>query len=291
MQIKSLEIFLKIVQLKSFSDTAKQLHTVQSNVTSHIKKLEDELGVEILYRQPPIRPTRAGLQLYQYAEKIIHLQEEILASFEKTKTTITPLIIGSMETTAAVRLPAVLKNLQLKTTNFPISLKTGASRELIDQVRLAELDCAFIANHKPIDGLFNLHVWTEQLVLISSLQYTNQLSKQDIMMHKFIAFKQGCSYRKVIDIFLDHHQLPATHILEMGSLDAIVSCVSLNLGFAILPLSYVQQSHYINQIHIHEIDSKIRNIPTYLITTAQNTWSTNMWYFFDNLQTLLQKSD
>lgn len=53
MQIKSLEVFLTVVKLGSFSEAAKTLHTVQSNVTSHIKKLEAELGVEILHRKIP----------------------------------------------------------------------------------------------------------------------------------------------------------------------------------------------------------------------------------------------
>jgi len=50
MQIKSLEIFMRVVKLGSFSEAAKALHTVQSNVTSHIKKLETELKVELLHR-------------------------------------------------------------------------------------------------------------------------------------------------------------------------------------------------------------------------------------------------
>ncbi|RPE31601.1 regulatory helix-turn-helix LysR family protein [Acinetobacter sp. BIGb0102] len=75
MQIKSLEMFMAVVKLGSFSEAAKRLHTVQSNVTSHIKKLETELKVELLHRQNPIQPTRAGIQLYGYAEKMLDLHK------------------------------------------------------------------------------------------------------------------------------------------------------------------------------------------------------------------------
>lgn len=285
MQIKSLEIFIRVVKLGSFSEAAKVLHTVQSNVTSHIKKLETELKVELLHRQNPVQPTRAGMQLYGYAEKMLHLQKELLDTFAHHQLAANfPLEIGSMETTAAVRLPALFRNLQESTPDFPFSLSTAPSRELIDLVKASKLDCAFVANHAPIEGMFNFHVWTEKLVLISSKKAPPQLSKEYLLQKKFIAFKQGCSYRKAIDLFLSSWHLPAVNIIEMGSLDGIVSCVSLDVGLAILPISYVQQSHFAQRVHIHAIDL-LEDMHTYLIADLDtNKWASNMHQFFEHLQ-------
>ncbi|EKU51401.1 putative HTH-type transcriptional regulator YofA [Acinetobacter sp. WC-323] len=285
MQIKSLEIFMWVVKLGSFSEAAKALHTVQSNVTSHIKKLETELKVELLHRQNPVQPTRAGMQLYGYAEKILHLQKELLETFAHHQLAANfPLEIGSMETTAAVRLPALFRDLQESTPDFPFALSTAPSRELIDLVKASKLDCAFVANHAPIEGMFNFHVWTEKLVLISSKKAPPQLSKEYLLQKKFIAFKQGCSYRKAIDLFLSSYHLPAVNIIEMGSLDGIVSCVSLDVGLAILPISYVQQSHFAQRVHIHAIDL-LEDMHTYLIADLDtNKWASNMHQFFEHLQ-------
>lgn len=287
MQIKSLEVFLTVVKLGSFSEAAKVLHTVQSNVTSHIKKLEAELGVEVLHRQNPIIPTRAGLQLHDYAEKIMNLQKDMLDAFCKSKIVKSfPLKIGSMETTAAVRLPLLFQNLQEIDQDFPFSLTTGSSRSLIDQVRTSKLDCAFIANNSPIEGLFNFHIWTEKLVLISSKNAPENLSKEFISNKKFIAFKQGCSYRRTIDLFLSFNKLPTANILEIGSLDGIVSCVSLDIGLAILPLNYVKQSHFYKNIRVHEILDSISNINTYLIADTPSKWGTNMSHFLEHLKSV-----
>ncbi|MBJ8417217.1 LysR family transcriptional regulator [Acinetobacter courvalinii] len=285
MQIKSLEIFMRVVKLGSFSEAAKVLHTVQSNVTNHIKKLETELKVELLHRQNPVQPTRAGMQLYGYAEKMLHLQKELLDTFAHHQLAANfPLEIGSMETTAAVRLPALFRNLQESTPDFPFALSTAPSRELIDLVKASKLDCAFVANHAPIEGMFNFHVWTEKLVLISSKKAPPQLSKEYLLQKKFIAFKQGCSYRKAIDLFLSSYHLPAVNIIEMGSLDGIVSCVSLDVGLAILPISYVQQSHFAQRVHIHAIDL-LEDMHTYLIADLDtNKWASNMHQFFEHLQ-------
>lgn len=285
MQIKSLEIFMRVVKLGSFSEAAKVLHTVQSNVTSHIKKLETELKVELLHRQNPVQPTRAGMQLYGYAEKMLHLQKELLDTFAHHQLAANfPLEIGSMETTAAVRLPALFRDLQESTPDFPFALSTAPSRELIDLVKASKLDCAFVANHAPIEGMFNFHVWTEKLVLISSKKAPPQLSKEYLLQKKFIAFKQGCSYRKAIDLFLSSWHLPAVNIIEMGSLDGIVSCVSLDVGLAILPISYVKQSHFAQRVHIHDINL-LEDMHTYLIADLDtNKWASNMHQFFEHLQ-------
>ncbi|EPG37969.1 LysR family transcriptional regulator [Acinetobacter colistiniresistens] len=289
MQIKSLEIFMMVVKLGSFSEAAKTLYTVQSNVTSHIKKLETELNVELLHRQSPIQPTRAGQQLYGYAEKMLHLQKELLDSFSSHHLAVNlPLEIGSMETTAAVRLPSLFRNLQQHAPNFPFSLSTAPSRDLINLVTTSKLDCAFVANHAPIDGMFNLHVWTEQLVLISSKHAPAQLANEYLIQKKFIAFKQGCSYRKAIDQFLSAHHLPAANVIEMGSLDGIISCVSLDVGLAILPMSYIQQSHFAQSVMIHPIDSATAQINTYLIANRDlNTWASNMHHFVQQLKLMV----
>lgn len=275
---------MSVVNLGSFSEAARALHTVQSNVTSHIKKLETELNVELLHRHHPIQPTRAGQQLYGYAKQMLHLQREVLDTFRNTTLAAAfPLEIGSMETTAAVRLPTLFHDLQQSLPDFPFSLTTAPSRDLIDWVKSSRLDCAFVASPDPIEGMFNVHVWTEKLVLISSQKCSEPLSKQELMQKKFIAFKQGCSYRRIIDLFLSSCHLPAASIIEMGSLDGIISCVSLDVGLAILPISYIRQSHFADRVQVHDLDL-LTPMHTYLIADQDRSkWATNMHHFVEHL--------
>ena len=59
MLLKSLEIFLAVAESGSFSLAAQRMYTVQSNITSHVKKLEEELGVILLNRNNPVTLTNA----------------------------------------------------------------------------------------------------------------------------------------------------------------------------------------------------------------------------------------
>src|SRR2546427_12925297 len=79
MQLKSLRMFLAVCDSGSFGAAAQQLHTVQSNVTAHVKKLEDEAGVQLLERSAPVHATPAGRLLEQYARRMLADHDEALA--------------------------------------------------------------------------------------------------------------------------------------------------------------------------------------------------------------------
>ncbi len=60
MQIKSLRLFIEVAETGSFVAAAERQHTVQSNVTAHIKKLEEELGAQLIHRKGGARLGNRG---------------------------------------------------------------------------------------------------------------------------------------------------------------------------------------------------------------------------------------
>lgn len=285
MQLKSLEIFLAVVEHRSFSIAAEKQNTVQSNITSHIKKLEQELQCELLSRQSPIKVTSAGQQLLNYAVQILQLHNDAKSHFLKNQLNKNTLLkIGSMESTAAFRLPNELHLLLNKVPQLKFNIFTQPSRQLIDAVSQYELDCAFIGNTQEVPGLYNLPVWEEKLVLVAAKHLHVQLNAESLLQHRFISFRQGCFYRRRIEMFLLSFDLPASVILEMGSLDGIVGCVSLGMGLAILPERYIRQSRLCENLQYIEIDEKIARSTTYLIAQPVETWSSNLKLFIQYFQ-------
>ncbi|MDG9949443.1 LysR family transcriptional regulator [Acinetobacter ursingii] len=291
MQLKSLEIFLKVVECGSFSHAATHLHTVQSNITNHIKKLEDELNCELLSRQSPIRPTSAGQQLRHYAEQMIELHQQAKFHFsDQTLCHDIPLKIGSMETTAATRLPQLFKDVLSQLPELRLHLNTGTTRELIDRVYKGDLDCAFIASSQVLPDFYNLLAWTEHLVLICPKEVHAFPDKKVLLNTPFLAIRQGCFYRKSIESFLQGYDLPPSQLTEMGNLDAILSCVHLGMGYAILPRSYIEKSSYKDALQFFDIDEQIGEINTYLIANKPQSWSGNLKHFIEQATDILAQS-
>ena len=77
MDLKTLEVFCRIVELKSFTRAAEAVSLTQPTVSGHIKDLEDELGLRLLDRAGrAVTPTRAGAILHTYARRILGLRAE-----------------------------------------------------------------------------------------------------------------------------------------------------------------------------------------------------------------------
>src|SRR5690242_10274470 len=109
MHSTDLEFFLAVNQASSFAGAAARLNTVQSNVTSRIKKLENELGVALFERHSRgVKLTPAGEQLLPFAVEVGQLLREARLTVSASDAPRGPLAIGAMETTTAFRLGSKL---------------------------------------------------------------------------------------------------------------------------------------------------------------------------------------
>ena len=78
MNTKDLLIFQTVANKGSINKAAEELNYVQSNVTSRIQKLEEELNTKLFHRHKRgITLTNEGNALFPYAQKIISLTEEM----------------------------------------------------------------------------------------------------------------------------------------------------------------------------------------------------------------------
>ena len=102
LDLQALRIFKAVVDEASITKAAAQLHYVQSNVTTRLRQLETELGVTLFHRVGgKLLITPAGRTLNIYAERLLRLAQEARRSVARDGVPRGPLVIGSMETTAA----------------------------------------------------------------------------------------------------------------------------------------------------------------------------------------------
>ncbi|ASK35553.1 LysR family transcriptional regulator [Alloalcanivorax mobilis] len=283
MLIRSLEMFTAVVETGSFSAAAERLHTVQSNVTAHIKKLEAELEVSLLSRRTPVAPTPAGHQLLDYARRIGALHAQARACFRADGEPAGELRLGSMETTAAVHLPRLLTTFARRWPSIAVHLRTGTSAELIEALRAGQLDAAFLAvEGEEGDDLLMKPVFEERLVLVSGRPLQGGLpDRQTLSRTPFLAFRQGCGYRQTVEMLLAGQRAPAPRIHEFGSLDAIVGCVAAGMGVAVLPESAVGQYRQRFQLHIAELPDDLARVTTVIASTPKGTWSRALAVFME----------
>lgn len=255
LQLKSLRLFLAVARLGSFVAAANRENTVQSNVTAHVKKLEAELGVRLFDRRSgDLRLTPAGRRLLGQAEAICRLHDEAVDDLTGRGAPRGTLRIGTMETTAAVRLPPVLTAFHRRHPEVDVVLSTGPTADLLAWLRAGDLDGAFVAGDSDLDGHERLRMFQERLVLVAGRPLAGLPSDRDLSATRFFAFRQGCSYRQRIDVLLSRRGVPPARISEFGSLDAIVGCVAAGLGYAVLPARVVDLFGDRHALHTAELE-------------------------------------
>src|ERR1700730_8640093 len=142
--------FSTIARLGGITRAAEELNTVQSNVTQRVKALEAEIGTALFERHSRgITWTGDGMLLLPYAQRMAALLREAVLAARDDGEPKGPLSIGSMETTAAVRLPALLAEFHRRFPAVQLSLRTATTADLVASVLDGTFDGAFVAG--PID--------------------------------------------------------------------------------------------------------------------------------------------
>ncbi|MCK9689428.1 LysR family transcriptional regulator [Scleromatobacter humisilvae] len=272
MEMRQLKIFCAVAEEGSFTGAARTVHTVQSNVTMRVKELEEELGHPLFIRQKSgVLLTSAGETFLGYARRILQLTEEGRHALLDDTTPSGTLKLGSMETTAAIRLPGILIKYRKMYPRVQLSLSTGTTSELIKAVECRRLDGAFIGGHHQNQAVVQQDVFKEELVLVSSSEYrslrelTRQMPQQTVLV-----FRAGCFYRSTLENWFYQIGLIPNQILELGTLDGILSCVAAGMGVTMLPRSVVERYASKDLLRCHSVPAEFGRITTVFITHADS---------------------
>jgi DNA-binding transcriptional LysR family regulator len=163
------------------------------------------------------------------------------------------LTIGSEESTAAARLPALLSSYHREWPNVQIEISIGTSPSLLDDVANGRLDCAFVpiadrapgSGSNPIQGERGLQAicaFKEELLLIAPPQHRTVCSADTLAIDTIAVFAQGGTYRTLLEDWLSKPGIRETNwrLIEQTSYDAMLASVTAGLCFAICPRSILE---------------------------------------------------
>jgi DNA-binding transcriptional LysR family regulator len=257
MDLAALTIFRAVVRENGVTRAAAKLNRVQSNVTTRIKQLEEQLGTELFIRDGRrLVLTPAGETLLPYAERLLALADEARHALREDRPS-GRLRLGTMESAAASRLPGLLAQYHQSWPEVGLELETGTTGRLIERVRAFEADAALIAT--PLDpdwagDLFEaVPVFREELVMLSPRGHRPIREGRDIALSTLIAFERGCTYRAYIEKWYMENGIRPARVLELGSYHAIVACVAAGAGVAVAPRSVLDLQHDMNNIAVHSL--------------------------------------
>lgn len=234
------EALVAVARTGSLAKAAEALGFVPSRMSARFQHWEARLGRPLLERhRRGVRLTEAGEALLPYAEQMLALREEAELRLLRGPASPSTLALGSMESTAAVRLPGLLARLMGELPGLRLRLRTGPTEGLVQAVAAGELDAALVAGPIHHPGLVALAAFDEELVLVGAEHQAPPEAWGQGQPLAAASFHLGCSYRKRFDAWLVAQGLAHWPRLELGSLEGILGLVHAGVAVAMLPQSVV----------------------------------------------------
>lgn len=266
MDAGDLRIFEAVARLGGMNRAAAELNTVQSNVTARIRQLEAELGESLFQRHSRgVVLTAAGRRLLPYAERIRHLLEEARRAATDDGRPKGALTVGSLETTAALRLPPVLAAYAAAYPEVDLVLRTGTTAELVDEVLDHRLEGAFVCGPVDHPDLAEESIFREELVLVTAPGIGRPPDLAGEARLKIVVLRAGCSYRQRLESILAAKGVVGLRQLEFGTIDGILGCVGAGLGVSLLPRSVVATAAREGRVALHALPPEDADVETVFI--------------------------
>lgn len=266
MDASDLRIFEAVARLGGMNRAVAELHTVQSNVTARIRLLEEELGAPLFTRHSRgVALTPAGERLLPYALRVRHLLGDARRAVADDGAPKGRLTIGSLETTAALRLAPVLSAYVAAYPEVDLVLRTGTTGELVEHVLARTLEGAFVCGPLDHPDLDHEVAFQEELAVLTApaVRDFDDLMRQGEV--KIVVLRAGCSYRQRLEEILAKRGVLGRRRLEFGTLEAIVGCVSAGLGVTLLPKSLIGPVWRDGRVAVHELPAAEAIVDTLFI--------------------------
>jgi DNA-binding transcriptional LysR family regulator len=247
--IRHLEALLAVAEEGSFTAAADRLHTVQSNVSEHVRQLEAELGVQLLVRgRRGTAPTEFGVRVIDRARAVrseldaLHKDVSMLQGLETGHAT-----LGVVGTVSRSLVPVVVSEMRRVAPGLSLRLTEGASERLAAEVAERELASAVVTEPVNDPRLHVEHLRDEELVALvpiaSSLSGPGPVSLKVIAREPMILPPASNPLRDEIETAARAERVELRVPIEVEGVRLIADLVAAGAGVSILPETAVPDDH------------------------------------------------
>lgn len=249
MDIRQLRSFVRIVDLGSLSQAAKQLHVAQPALSQQMAKLEDDIGRPLLIRSARgVVPTENGRALYHHARLILRQFDQALSIARAENSEVQGMVtVGLPATTvAAIGLP-LIQRLRSRYPGILINVVEAMSGHIAQLINQSQLDLAVLFAGNLSDRLTVEPLMIEELFLFlpddSRLLPEGQTSVSiaEAAALPLILPTSSHGLRKRIATEFESRALTMNVVAEIDSLSLLMTCVHQHIGATIKPMGAIMQ--------------------------------------------------
>ncbi len=242
MNLRDLEYALAVAEHGHFSRAAESCAVSQPTLSGQLRKLEDELGVEIFERDGrTIRVTRTGREILGYARAAVEAVADIeRAALAARDPLVGTLRIGVIPTLGPYLLPHLLATARERIPKLPLAIVEEPTALLVAGVQRGELDAAIVATTHAAEGLHEIPIFDEPLWLVVRHGHPfagrDTVSIPEIDARELLLLTDGhCLREQTLELCNAVQREAATRDLRASNLETLLNLVEAGYGMTVIP--------------------------------------------------------
>jgi LysR family transcriptional regulator, hydrogen peroxide-inducible genes activator len=249
MNFKDLQYALALEKRRSFSRAAEECGVAQPTLSAQVRKLEDELGIELFERDGrTIRVTPTGELILEQARVALGALSRIEALAQmRSDPMVGPLRLGVIPTLAPYLLPGVLNALQAELPDAPLIVVEDMTHRLLDAIAAGRLDAALVATEHRDGNLSEIGLFDEPFSLAmpsgDPLAARERVRVDELDPASLILLADGhCLSDQALALCGQPRGTGLRSDLSATSLETVLNLVEAGLGMTIVPA--LARSHF-----------------------------------------------
>ncbi len=249
MDTRQLAAFCAVVEKRSFSQAAERLGVTQPAVSLQIRSLEQRLGRKLIDRSGRrVEPTEAGLRLYVGAQRLLQLEEQLVAEISEGKD---GELDGTLELGASTGpggsvVPLLLCEFRDRHPDVHVRLAVSDTQTVVDQVAERQLELGVVGAARRHRGVVFEPFFRDEVILACPRGHRfagRTITLEDLRGEPLIAMQEGAGVRQVIE---DELRRAGTRLrdlevpLELGLQESVRSAVVAGHGVTFISRSGVE---------------------------------------------------
>ena len=241
MELRTINTFLHIAELHSFSRAARELGYSQSAVSAQVAQLEAELETPLFDRVgKTVRLTDAGQTFLTYARSLLATAEQAKAALQPARQVSGTLRVALADSVCSTFLPDLLQRYHAQFPQVELVLCTATDDGMLQMLTTNQVDLAYTLDHPLLQPTLVRAVDVPEPVCFIApaghpLAARDTVSLEELVQQEFLLTERGMSYRDALDQCLAARGLAVHPYLELGSAALLCQMVEQGMGLSFLP--------------------------------------------------------
>ncbi|PTE08607.1 LysR family transcriptional regulator [Mesorhizobium helmanticense] len=294
MDTKQLQVFIAVGSAGSFSKAALDLNVTQPMVTRHIRGLEEELGVELFYRNGRgVVLTEAGVLLKAHADEIVErlrLAQNAVSNLKSSPKG--RLVLGVPPSVGTVLTVPLVKKIKNEFPNVVLQVIEGFSGHILEWLIAGRIDAAVLYNSPNHPSVLTEPLADDELFLIGPASRERVLPPGSVGLNVFaelpmILPSRPHGLRRLLDNILAEHGVYPRVEMELEAMPSTLLLVEEGTGYTVLPYASVHLLVEAGRIEVWPFDPPITR-KLILATSSQRPMSSTFRPLFRTVRTELR---